>query len=398
LDLLFHLFPRHSLGLDAVSPVHAGVALAWLAVAIGAAMALRRGWYSDAARVALGVLDPVIILTLFLLIQVEFQGTAKASHPIVVTAVACALLAATGALRLTTAACALSTAAALVVFGVVAVSAHYTVVEALFVCGLIVATGMLGRRLAKNTRRAVESEGSRVILRRFLPRHLADSDSHEVLRMVATPRVVEATVLVSDLRGFTAMAERMTPEETLAILNQVQARMASCVRAHGGVIDKFMGDGLLAVFGAMEPLPGHAGAAIRAATAMRVALAEVSASRPPPPLRIGIGVHSGTLVTGCLGSGERLEFTVIGDTVNTAARLEGATKRLDVDVLVSAASAAMAKRDGTLIPPLVSLGEVALRGREEPVAVLGLAAEGATAPEDQVAPAMPASLHDSGPA
>jgi adenylate cyclase len=98
------------------------------------------------------------------------------------------------------------------------------------------------------------------------------------------------------------------------------------------------------------------------------------------------------LVTGCVGSGERLEFTVLGDTVNTAARLEVASRELGVEIVVSAASAAMAARDGALIPPLASLGDVALPGRTGRLGVLVLASENAGLP------ATPAAVTDSEPA
>lgn len=376
LDLVFYLFPRQAVGLESVSAAHAALAFAWLGVAIGVGVALKRGRYTKASRIVLTVLDPIIILTLFLLIYGELRGTPKAAHPIVVTAVACALLATTGALRMSAFAAKLATLASIVTFAVVAFAANYTFIEALFVCGLIFAAGLLGMRLEQNTRRAVVAQANRVILRRFLPRHLSEGDPGAALEAVSRPRNIEATILVSDLRGFTAMVEKLSPEAALVFLNNVQGRLAECVRGGGGVVDKFMGDGLLAVFGAPEPLPGHAAAALRAALAMRSSIAALNAARDieaTGELRIGIGIHSGLLVAGCIGSGERLEFTVIGDTVNTAARLEAATKDLGIDIAVSGTTEALARGSGQAFPPLEPVGEIALRGKDRGVLAFRLA-------------------------
>ena len=134
----------------------------------------------------------------------------------------------------------------------------------------------------------------------------------------------------------------MSPAEAFALLNEVQGAFARAVKDHGGTVDKFLGDGMLAVFGAPEPMKNHASRAVEAVVAIRRFMVEHNLHREKdglPPLRIGVAVHSGPVVAGCLGSGARLEFTIIGDTVNTASRLEGATKDLKTDVLISGETA-----------------------------------------------------------
>ncbi len=132
-----------------------------------------------------------------------------------------------------------------------------------------------------------------------------------------------------------------------------------------------MGDGMLAVFGAPETVADHARRGFGAARAIRSALETVNqarAARREPPLRIGVGLHSGAVVTGCLGSGTRAEFTVIGDTVNTASRLEALTKEKGVDVIVSEETVRrLGAEEG-----VQALGEVAIRGRKEPLRVYAL--------------------------
>ena len=367
LDAAFYFFPRQTIGVEYVSPANVGLAAFWLAVALGIAVALRSGSYSRRWRISLALLDPVIVLTLFALIFESLRGTPKIMHPVVVTGAAFTLLAVTGALAHSKPAAALSGLLSVLGFGVVAAVVGYSLAEALFVCGIVGCAGLLGMRLAENTRRAVSAEASRVILRRFLPPHLAEGDPAAVLSAVSRPRHLEATVLVSDLRGFTASVEKLDPQAALDFLNDVQGALAACVQADGGTVDKFMGDGMLAVFGAPEPLADHAAASLRAALAMRREIARLNATRVDsgrPPLRIGIGIHSGPVVAGCVGSGERLEFTVIGDTVNTASRLEAETKERDVDILLSDATRVMALPGVREPPSLIAMGEIVLRGKE----------------------------------
>ena len=148
----------------------------------------------------------------------------------------------------------------------------------------------------------------------------------------------EATILFSDIRSFTTMSEMMEPEAVVALLNRYFGVMVSALLAHHGRVDKFIGDGMLAVFGAPVADPDHAGNAVRSALAMREGLAKLNielVAEGRAPIRFGVGIHSGPVLCGCIGSPDRMEFTVIGDTVNAASRIEGLSKKFETDIVVS---------------------------------------------------------------
>jgi len=185
-------------------------------------------------------------------------------------------------------------------------------------------------------------------------------------------QLVEVTVLFSDIRGFTTMSEHLGAEATIALLNRYLVVMSSVIAAQGGLVNKFGGDSLLAIFGSpLSPLSNHAACAVVAAQGMLVALTDFNANqrqRGEPELRIGIGIASGPVVAGNVGSEARLEYTVIGDTVNLASRLEAMTKELGVPLLVSNVTAARLDPGMALSP----LGEVPVRGKQAPTRVYGL--------------------------
>jgi adenylate cyclase len=147
-----------------------------------------------------------------------------------------------------------------------------------------------------------------------------------------------AVIFFSDVRGFTAMSESMQPEEVVEMLNEYMTEMVAVVRNHHGIIDKYVGDAIMALWGV--PIEGENDAyqAVRACLEMRVQLAKLNEkriSRNQPVLRIGMGVNVGSVIAGNIGSNEKMEYTVIGDSVNLASRIESMTKTYGTDLLLS---------------------------------------------------------------
>ena len=172
---------------------------------------------------------------------------------------------------------------------------------------------------------------------------------------------VEVSMLFCDVRDFTELAAEMDAKQTVAVLNGLFEVIVPIIARHGGHVDKFEGDGLLAVFGAPETYPDHADRAVRAGCEMAGAINDEGAAGER--LRIGVGINTGTVIAGSIGGAGRLNFSVIGDPVNIAARVEAATRELDPNVLATEATCTRLSDEFEL----EDVGQQELKGIAEPV-------------------------------
>ncbi len=241
----------------------------------------------------------------------------------------------------------------------------------LFVCSCLLALGLLigftNRRLG-----AMFSEvRRRENLSRFLPRQIVD----RVLEQGGSslePVQREVTILFSDIRDFTTMSEQLAPREVMEFLDDYFGHMGQIVRGHEGMLNKFLGDGILAVWGVPDRQTDHAERAVRAAIDMRKKLVEINEHRVRdgyPEIRVGIGVHTGVVAAGMLGGADQREYAIIGDAVNLASRIEGLTKTTGTDLLISET----AYRSVEQKFPGTRVSEEKVKGREEPVVIYSLA-------------------------
>ncbi|HEY6415978.1 MAG TPA: adenylate/guanylate cyclase domain-containing protein [Acidimicrobiales bacterium] len=207
----------------------------------------------------------------------------------------------------------------------------------------------------------------------YVAREVADAILRDPEHLVLAGERCDVSVLFCDLRGFTSLAERLPPEQVVLLLNQFYTLAVDSTFKHGGTLDKFLGDGVMAIFGAPIRHPDHATQAVRAAVAMRAAAEELSDKRQREgklPITVGIGVSAGEAVAGTMGTEDRMEYTVVGDSVNLAARLEAEAQ--PGQILVSGATFERVRE----VVWARSLGLIKLKGKEEPVEayeVLGLA-------------------------
>ena len=181
----------------------------------------------------------------------------------------------------------------------------------------------------------------------------------------------EVSILFCDIRSYTSLSEGMEPERIVSMLNRYFTRMAESIEDEGGTVNKFIGDGILAVFGAPQTLPDHRDRAIRAALAMYDALAEFNKMQEQdllPQLRIGIGIHSGLVLAGNIGTPNKIEYTVIGDPVNVAQRLDEVASEKGVPIICSGATLGPYKNRY----PHEQLGLIQVRGRLDTIDIYSL--------------------------
>jgi adenylate cyclase len=233
----------------------------------------------------------------------------------------------------------------------------------------VVSTDEIGR-VTEGFNRMVRGLQERELLRETFGKYVSQEIRDEILagRVALEGQVREATILFADLRDFTTWVEASDPRDVVRDLNSYFTEMETAIRGQGGLVLQYIGDEIEAVFGAPVDKPDHAAAAVRAALEMRRRLAAWNAARAQagkPTLRHGIGVHTGTVVAGNIGSSERLSYALVGDPVNLASRIQGLTKELAADVLVSGATRARMGDEVALRP----LPAVKVKGRVAEVEV-----------------------------
>jgi adenylate cyclase len=258
------------------------------------------------------------------------------------------------------------TAASIAIY--LALSIHagaYDPSQAGFVCGALAAIGALMAINHRRTGHMFLELRKRDNLSRFLSPEVAERVM-QVGESELQPVQREVTVLFSDIRGFTTMSESMLPREVLAFLDDYFAQMAQVVKGHHGVVNKFLGDGMMAVWGVPERSEEHALLAVRAAQDMLKVVREMNDARiahHQEPFEIGIGLHSGTVAAGMLGGADQHEYTVIGDAVNVASRVQGLTKTFGVRILLTDTTWTRVRER----IPGTFLSSEEIRGRKEPV-------------------------------
>jgi adenylate cyclase len=182
------------------------------------------------------------------------------------------------------------------------------------------------------------------------------------------------TVLFSDIRGFTSMSEKMQPEEVVTFLREYLTVMTEAVFKHGGTVDKYIGDAIMALYNVPFEAPDHALRAVRTALEFQERLrplAERFAARHGGTLACGVGIHTGDAVVGTIGSQQRLEYTAIGDTINLGSRLEGLTKEFSAPIIISDATYAEVRNQ----VGVRDLGEVTVKGKAIPVKIYAVLSE-----------------------
>ena len=194
-------------------------------------------------------------------------------------------------------------------------------------------------------------------------------DPKQVARLQDNPDLLQlggekrtCTFLFTDVRGFTNLSEKLSPEEVTEIMNKALTVQVECIQAHGGMVDKFIGDACMAIFNAPLEIDEHEKRAVACAQDMRTAMRMLQ-KELPEPIAIGIGVNTGEAVIGNMGSNNRFDYSAIGDAVNTAARLESATKEAGVDILIGETTAKKMPFDLTLLAP------IKVKGKAKPLKV-----------------------------
>jgi adenylate cyclase len=249
---------------------------------------------------------------------------------------------------------------------------HMAKAALLLVTGI--AAGFVARRLRLSFSNALESLEERARILGVFGQHVSPEVVERLVAGEADAKgeLREVCVMFLDIRGFTAFAEKHSAEEVVAYLNAIFDAAVGAVVEHHGIVNKFLGDGFMAVFGAPIAEGNPCGAAVDAGLEILERLEGLIAAGRIPPTRVGLGLHAGPAVVGNIGSTRRKEYTVIGDVVNVASRVEALNKELGSRMLVTEEVWRAAHRDGDDRAPAQSRDPLHVRGREMPVRIFQL--------------------------
>ena len=214
----------------------------------------------------------------------------------------------------------------------------------------------------------VQANARRFRLQRYFSPGVGELLEEQEAETLAQGKDCELTILFIDIRGFTSLSEQLSTREVVELLNSYHAHMVEAIFSHGGTLDKYLGDGLIAYFNAPVDQPDHAERAVACALEMERRLVDLNEARSKEgkvTIKMGIGIHTGRAIVGDIGAPHRREFTAIGSSVNVASRLEGMTKEVERPLVVSEATAQLVTRVAW-----DELGRFPIRGCAEPLLLL----------------------------
>ena len=255
------------------------------------------------------------------------------------------------------------------------ISIQARVAEAIFTLGMTAGLAAIVHRSRGLVLKRVATERSRASLARYFSPNVVDAVTTRRERLDEV-RVADVAVMFVDIKGFTGMCERLAPDDIASLLREYYRRLTGVVFAHDGTLDKFIGDGVMATFGTPLPRPGAPAEALACGFAIVEDVARWNQARRADGLdavRVGVGLHYGPALIGNIGDDRRLEYAVVGDTVNVSARVEGLTRELETDIAVTDDCVAAIRRTSPgsahLLDALADCGAFSVKGRDGPVRV-----------------------------